>query len=221
MDRDRWQKIQALFHAARELPTADRAAYVDRESAGDAALAFAVHAALANDLPFARVGPYQLQQLVGEGGMAVVYLAVHEQWNTRAAIKIPRDALISRDRMERFYLEQRLLAQMQHPFIARIYEAGALPDSTPWFAMEYIEGQPITRFCDGNRLSVRDRIELFRSVCEAVAYAHTENVIHRDLKPSNILVTPAGVVKLLISASPNRSKKPLLHRRSHVLACIP
>ena len=129
--------------------------------------------------------------------MGVVYLAERDDLGTVAAIKILRDAWLSPSRRERFASEQRTLAQLNHPFIARLYDAGTLADGTPWFVMEYVEGTPLTEYCRAHATSVVGRVRLFRDVCEAVQHAHRHLVVHRDLKPSNILVGNDGIVKLL------------------------
>ena len=142
-------------------------------------------------------GPYRILELLGEGGMGVVYLAERDDLGNQVAIKILRDAWLSPARRERFASEQRTLAQLNHPYIARLYDADTLPDGTPWFVMEYVEGVPLTEYCRTTRLLHRAPLQLFRAVCEAVQYAHQHAVIHRDLKPSNILVKNDGTVKLL------------------------
>jgi eukaryotic-like serine/threonine-protein kinase len=144
-----------------------------------------------------RIGPYGLLRELGRGGMGVVYLAEREDLEKRVALKLVSGGLASPERVERFLFERRLLAQLEHPHIARVLDAGVRPDGTPWFAMEYVKGEPLDTYCDGRQLSVRDRLVLFEQVCEAVSYAHRNLVVHRDLKPSNILVTEAGEVKLL------------------------
>jgi eukaryotic-like serine/threonine-protein kinase len=149
------------------------------------------------DLPPDQFGPYRIRQVLGEGGMGVVYLGAREDLGSLAAIKILRDAWLSPARRERFASEQRTLAQLNHPSIAHLYDADTLGDGTPWFAMEYVEGSPLTTYCSAHALSIPDRLRLFRQVCEAVQHAHQHLVVHRDLKPSNILVAPDGVVKLL------------------------
>jgi serine/threonine-protein kinase len=148
-------------------------------------------------LPMPEFGPYTLIRLLGEGGMGLVYLAERRDLGTLVAIKILRDAWLSPARRERFAAEQRTLAQLNHPSIARLYDADALPDGTPWFAMEYVEGVQLTEYCKLRGCSIETRLQLFRSVCEAVQYAHSEAVIHRDLKPSNILVKDDGTIRLL------------------------
>lgn len=129
--------------------------------------------------------------------MGVVHLAERDDLGSRVAIKLLRDSSLSPARRERFAAEQRMLAQLNHPSIARLYDADALEDGTPWFAMEYVDGLPLTEYCARNSLTVDQRLQLFREVCEAVQHAHRHAVIHRDLKPSNILVTADGTVKLL------------------------
>ncbi len=143
------------------------------------------------------MGPYRVLRLLGEGGMGVVYLVEREDVGGRAALKLLRDAWVSPSRRARFLAEQRTLAQLDHPGIAQLHDAGTLPDGTPWFAMEYVEGVPLTEYCRAHGSGLGERLRLFRAVCEAVQHAHRHAVIHRDLKPSNILVKADGAVKLL------------------------
>jgi eukaryotic-like serine/threonine-protein kinase len=147
-----------------------------------------------------QIGPYRLLELLGEGGMGVVYLAERTDIGGRVAIKLLRDAWLSPMRRQRFRIEQSTLAQLNHPSIARIYDSNTLEDGTPWFVMEYAAGLPLTEYWQNSALAgarLRDCLLLFRRVCEAVQYAHSHAIIHRDLKPSNILVTSEGQVKLL------------------------
>jgi eukaryotic-like serine/threonine-protein kinase len=223
MDTARWERVQTLFHAAADLSTGERGTFLKDACQDDETLVADVVAMLEEDASGASVldrdvanlahsiigggdppsiaarefGPYRIGRLLGEGGMGVVYLAERDDLGSLAAIKILRDAWLSPARRERFRSEQRTLAQLNHPSIARLYDADTLPDGTPWFAMEYVEGLPLTGYCRQHQSSVRDRLQLFRSVCEAVQYAHEHAIIHRDLKPSNILVKPDGTVKLL------------------------
>src|SRR3984957_10465327 len=143
------------------------------------------------------IGPYRILRLLGEGGMGVVYLAERSDLGTQVAVKVLRDAWLSPARRERFGTEQRTLAQLNHPSIARLYDADVLDDGTPWFVMEYVDGVPLTHYCRELDCSVKERLQLFRSVCEAVQHAHSHAVIHCDLKPSNILVKKDGSVRLL------------------------
>jgi eukaryotic-like serine/threonine-protein kinase len=222
MDPDRWEHIQALFHKAADLEPAGQRAFVEAEAAGDRALADVVIAMLEQDrgsspildagvdglaqqvldpahpgLPQAAFGPYRLVEVLGEGGMGVVYRGVRDDVGGVAAIKVLRDAWLSPARREHFVSEQRTLAQLAHPAIAALYDADTLADGTPWFAMEYVDGVPLTHYCAAAGCGIDDRLRLFRAVCDAVQHAHRHLVVHRDLKPSNILVTADGRVKLL------------------------
>ncbi|HEV8358416.1 MAG TPA: serine/threonine-protein kinase [Gemmatimonadales bacterium] len=223
MDAARWERIQGLFHRLADLPAVERKHVLELECAHDPELlaevagmleadasggtlldrdlALAAGGVLGGgvppDLPRERFGPYRITGVLGEGGMGVVYLAERSDLGSRAAIKILRDASLSPARRERFASEQRTLAQLNHPGIAGLLDADTLPDGTPWFVMEYVEGMPLTAFCTARGTSVPGRLRLLRSVCEAVQHAHTQAVIHRDLKPSNVLVKPDGTVKLL------------------------
>jgi serine/threonine protein kinase/tetratricopeptide (TPR) repeat protein len=222
MDAARWQRLQTLFHAAAGLSEAEQRTFLDGQCGDDPSLVTDTLALLAEDAggeslldrgiavaavdvlrytPFtpstAKFGPYRIIRILGEGGMGVVYLGTRDDLGTQAAIKILRDAWLSPARRERFASEQRTLAQLNHPLIARLYDADTLPDGTPWFVMEYVEGVPLTEYCTTHSRTIAGRLRLFRDVCEAVQHAHRHLVVHRDLKPSNILVTDDGTVKLL------------------------
>jgi eukaryotic-like serine/threonine-protein kinase len=210
----RWERIQSLFHRALELPEGERLHYLAGQCPDDRELLAEVQALLGADAAGAltqpdlsqlarqvldgsvpvlrRIGPYRIIRVVGQGGMGVVYLGERDDLNSRVAIKVLRDAALSPARRERFRREEQTLAQLNHPSIARLYDADVLPDGTPYFVMEYVEGVPLTRYCEARRCSIRERLRLFRAVCEAVQYAHRHAVVHRDLKPSNILVGEAG-----------------------------
>ena len=138
-----------------------------------------------------RIGPYDIIQLLGEGGMGVVYEAEETApVRRRVALKLVRAGLDdARDVLARFDAERRAIAVMNHPGIARVLQAGSTETGEPYFAMELVRGLPLTEYCDTKRLAVRDRLLLFIGICEAVQHAHQKGVIHRDLKPSNILVT--------------------------------
>ncbi|MEP6495431.1 MAG: serine/threonine-protein kinase [bacterium] len=222
MDASRWERLQTLFHAAADLPSDEQRSYLasacdDDPSLADEALALLAADARGNPVldrgiatlahevvgwasyapPASHFGPYRVTRVLGEGGMGVVYFAERDDLGTVAAIKILRDAWLSPARRERFASEQRTLAQLNHPLIARLYDADTLPDGTPWFVMEYVEGETLTEYCRTHAASMEQRLRLFRDVCEAVQHAHRHLVVHRDLKPSNILVTGEGGVKLL------------------------
>ncbi len=223
MDSARWDRIQTLFHEAVELPESQRQAFLQNACADDDALIAEVLAMLREDQRGASLldsdvanlaqslvgngarptpvpqefGPYRLGRMLGEGGMGVVYLAERADLGSLVAIKILRDAWLSPARRERFLSEQRTLAQLNHPSIARLYDADTLPDGTPWFVMEYVDGLPLTEYWGKRESTIAERLRSFRAVCEAVQHAHEHAIIHRDLKPSNILVTAEGTVKLL------------------------
>jgi serine/threonine-protein kinase len=222
MDRDRWERIQSAFHDVVDRPESDRAALLKAACGGDEGLMADVAALLQEDarsasmldrdltgiahqvldsplksLPLEEFGPYRIKGVLGEGGMGVVYLAEREDLGSLVAIKILRDAWLSPARLARFESEQRTLANLNHPSIARLYDADCLTNGTPWFVMEFVEGSPLTDYCRARECPIEERLRLFRSVCEAVQYAHSQAIIHRDLKPSNILVKKDGTVKLL------------------------
>ena len=139
-----------------------------------------------------QIGPYRLVSLLGRGGFGSVWLAEQERpIRRRVALKLIKRGMDSEEVLARFRAEQQALALMDHPNIARVFEAGTTPDGRPFFAMEMVEGETITRFCDGHNLSIPERLRLFLQVCAAVNHAHQKGVIHRDLKPSNILVALA------------------------------
>src|SRR5215813_5810399 len=134
-------------------------------------------------------GRYQILRSVGEGGMGTVYMAEQvEPIRRRVALKVVKLGMDTAQVLARFNNERQALAIMDHPNIAQIFDAGATAKGRPYFVMEYIEGAPITQYCDGKRMTTRDRLALFLAVCRAVQHAHQKGVIHRDLKPSNVLV---------------------------------
>jgi serine/threonine protein kinase len=203
---------EALFHAARALPPADRAAYLaqqcpdaetrrrieellaghDRDngpldSPGTGAY---VSAGSAADAVGAQIGSYKLLQLIGEGGMGAVYMAEQSGPVRRmVALKLIKPGMDSRQVLARFEAERQALALMDHQNIARVFDAGVTSDGRPYFVMELIKGEPITKYCDDNHLTPKERLELFVPVCQAVQHAHQKGIIHRDIKPSNVLVT--------------------------------
>ena len=180
MDATRWARVQTLFHAAADMPAAEQRDYLESQCADDPSLVGETLSLLDEDArgasmldhgvaaiaqrhvrplsssgaPSQSFGPYRLTRMLGEGGMGVVYLGEREDLGTVAAVKILRDAWLSPARRERFAAEQRTLAQLNHPLIARLYDAGTLSDGTPWFVMEYVEGVPLTTYCRTHTLSV-------------------------------------------------------------------
>jgi tetratricopeptide (TPR) repeat protein/predicted Ser/Thr protein kinase len=220
IDAVRWQRIQSLFHDALQRSPEERAAFLAEACADDPSLASDVASLLATDarrtslldrplgdvahdvldgsVPhLERVGSYRIERVLGHGGMGVVYLGVRDDLGSRAAVKVLRDASLSPLRRERFSAEQRTLAQLDHPSIARLLDAGTLADGTPYFIMEYVDGDALTAYCARHSAGIEQTLRLFLEVCHAVQYAHSRAVVHRDLKPSNIMVTGSGSIKLL------------------------
>src|SRR5450755_3618568 len=222
---ERWARVKELFEAAVDLDPNQRTALLDKECGGDEALrdeiesllksdertdGFIEHPAFAlpGDLfpddmeePFVgrQFGAYQLISEIGRGGLGAVYLAAraNDEYRKQVAIKVIRRGLDTDDIIRRFRNERQILAQLDHPNIARLIDGGTTDDGLPYFVMEYVNGEPINAYCDANVLPTAERLQLFRKVCAAVSYAHQNLVIHRDLKPANIRVTAEGEPKLL------------------------
>jgi len=146
-----------------------------------------------------RIGPYQIVREIGRGGMGVVYLAVRadDEYHRQVAIKFAWPGQGSSEMLRRFRQERQILANLDHPNIARLLDGGTTEDGLPYVVMEYIAGAPITDYCDQHKLNITERLKLFLTVCSAAAYAHRNLIIHRDLKPSNILVAADATPKLL------------------------
>jgi serine/threonine protein kinase/Tol biopolymer transport system component len=197
------QEHQDLAQTMRDvlLPSAARLAEIERLATLPELLAATKTEALfASGLQAgARVGPYELIRALGGGGMAEVWLARRADgaFRREVALKLPALHRLRADLEQRFARERDILASLEHPHIARLYDAGVDPNGLPYLSMEYVEGSPLTDWCDAHRLGIRARLELFLQMLEAVQYAHEKQVIHRDLKPSNVLVTKSGQVRLL------------------------
>lgn len=217
--------VERLFHEALALPPEERAAFLAAHApdeatrievlellAEDADLAAPLRAApdafaaaaglvaaddVAPPLTGRTLGPYRILEPIGQGGMGTVYRAVREDLGNQVALKVIRGAMGDPARLARFRQEQRVLARLEHDHIARLIDVGVAPDETPFLVMEYVQGTPITDWCDERGLDVEARLRLFLDVCDAVAYAHRHAVVHRDIKPSNVLVTTDGRAKLL------------------------
>lgn len=146
-----------------------------------------------------RIGPYEISRELGRGGMGTVFLAVRadDQYRKEVAIKIVNRGMDTDTILRRFMMERQILANLEHPNIAGLLDGGSTADGLPYFVMEYVDGHPITEYCDNASFTNTERLELFRQVCAALQYAHQNLVVHRDIKPSNILVTAEGVPKLL------------------------
>jgi eukaryotic-like serine/threonine-protein kinase len=224
LNPERWQQIEQVFQAAVEIEPAERTAFLERACSGDLDLLREVESLLAKEneadtllttvisaaaqslseveadnLVGRRIGPYRVTGLIGEGGMAEVVRATRDddEYQKQVAIKLVKRGMATNFMLGRFRHERQILASLEHPHIARLLEGGTTDEGFPYLVMEYIEGQPITDYCSSRKLSIKQRLNLFRNVCEAVQYAHRNLVIHRDLKPSNILVTTDCVPKLL------------------------
>jgi serine/threonine-protein kinase len=146
-----------------------------------------------------QLGAYRTLKAIGRGGMGNVYLAerVDGQFRHRVAIKIVPGGLQDEEAVERFRHERQILARLEHPGIARLLDGGVSADGRPYLVMEYVEGEPLTRYCDSRRLGIDARLRLFRAVCLAVEHAHQNLIVHCDLKPSNVLASADGSVRLL------------------------
>ena len=222
---ERWVRIKELFEAAVNLDPNQRTALLDEECGGDETLRGEIESLLKSDertedfierpafaIPHdlfpdnveepvvgREFGAYQVIREIGRGGLGAVYLAARadDEYRKQVAIKLVRRGLDTEDILRRFRNERQILAQLDHPNIARLIDGGTTGDGLPYFVMEYVNGEPINAYCDANALPTTERLKLFRKVCAAVTYAHQNLVIHRDLKPSNILVTQEGEPKLL------------------------
>ena len=228
MNPERWHRIDELFRTVADRPLAERDAHLTQVCGGDEELRREVlellsheaaddflqdpikHATLAvtaeapDDLLGRRMGPYRLTRLIGRGGMGAVYEAVRDdgQFDQRVALKLIKRGTDSDFVRMRFLRERRILAALDHPHIARLFDGGTTPDGLPYFVMEFVAGEAITEYCRRRELSLEAKLKLFRAVCAAVQHAHQNLVVHRDLKPGNILVTPSpdgkgGTPKLL------------------------
>src|SRR5438874_6948402 len=223
--RKHWEKVQALFEQALELPETERAKFLEQKCIGDDALRREVESLLDSHAsagafiderslffseedfqngdeavpPGQLIGAYRIVREIGRGGMGAVYLAerADEQYQKQVAIKLIKRGMDTDSVLRHFRNERQILASFDHPNIARLFDGGTTDDGVPYFVMEYVEGLPINEYCSAHGLSVVDRLKLFREACAAVSYAHRHTVIHRDIKPSNILVTDEGVPKLL------------------------
>ncbi|HWZ99701.1 MAG TPA: protein kinase [Candidatus Dormibacteraeota bacterium] len=226
MTPERWQQIKKVLEVALALDTAERGPYLDKTCANDADLRQEVESLLAShqptgknilDEPLAnilaaepaparhamgtgqRIGAYKIIEEIGRGGMGEVYRAVRAdgEFTKEVALKTVRGGFDVASVVERFRNERQILASLDHPNIARLYDGGTSDEGIPYLVMELVDGVLIDSYCDADKLNITRRLELFVQVCSAVQYAHQRLVIHRDIKPGNILVTKEGVPKLL------------------------
>jgi eukaryotic-like serine/threonine-protein kinase len=221
----RWQQVDRLLEAALELPAAERTAFLAQVCDGDEELRQEVWSLLAGGeqaedffeaspvdavaemlrqaeavyAPGSKIGPYRILRELGRGGMGLVLLAVRadDAFQKQVAIKLVSPGPLQSEMLRRFRRERQILADLEHPNIARLLDGGTTEQGWPYVVMEYVEGVPLTHYCHAQQQTLTERLHLFREICAAVQYAHQRLVIHRDLKPANILVTRDGAVKLL------------------------
>ncbi|MBL8257582.1 serine/threonine-protein kinase [Pseudoxanthomonas japonensis] len=241
MDVERWKRLSPLLDVLLELEPEARAEQLEILRADDPDTAREVEKLLALEeegegfidqplvdkpgqlKPGMRVGPYQLESLLGEGGMGMVWLATRADglYQRRVALKLLRPGLADPNLRLRFTREREILARLEHRNIARLLDAGIGGEGQPYLALEYVEGVSITDYCQANNISLEERLSLFLQICEAVSHAHANLIVHRDLKPSNILVTPSGDVRLLdfgIAKLLDDSEPAPVHPRTEVRA---
>ena len=225
MTPERWKEVEAVFEHALELPINERTAFVQKSSNGDDELRREVESLLESHAqagsfidkrslffsdeevgekseilsPGELIGSYRILREIGRGGMGAVYLAerADQEYEKQVAIKLIKRGMDTDAVLRHFRNERQILASFDHPNIARLFDGGTTDDGLPYFVMEYVEGLPINEYCAAHKISVVERLKLFREVCAAVSYAHRHTVIHRDIKMSNILVTSEGTPKLL------------------------
>ena len=221
MTPERWARIQELFHQALEQGKKAHAwleaTCEDEALRGEVLTLLAAHEQVDDSLERAvgdafalateedneperqHIGPYRVLRELGRGGLSTVYLAERDddEFHRQVAIKVVKRGMDTRDILSRLRRERQILATLDHPYIARLFDGGSTEDGLPYFVMEAIDGDPIDAWCDAQRLPIKARLELFRKVCTAVQYAHQNLVVHRDIKPGNLLVTADGTPKLL------------------------
>ena len=218
---EKWDEVKELFAVALDVDPGKRSAFLRKACAGDDSLRAEVESLLSSfdsaptfleDSPAAdlvsaqsraltgkRIGAYRILREIGQGGMAVVYLAerADDEYCKRVAIKMLKPGTGRDEILRRFRIERQALAALDHPSIVRLLDGGSTEEGLPYLIMEHVDGVRIDEYCDAHKLPITERLQLFRAVCIAVQYAHENLVIHRDLKPSNILITKQGVVRLL------------------------
>jgi eukaryotic-like serine/threonine-protein kinase len=220
MTAEQFRRLEQLYDAASVLDPAERRRFVDEHCSDDeevhrellaafrdggSGLTALVERAAASavedtaDAVGRRMGPYQIVRPIGHGGMGAVYLAARDddQFHKEVAIKTLKFELDGGPSVARFRHERQILAHLEHPNIARLLDGGTTEHGTPFIVLEYVRGVQIVEWCTRERLSIEQRLRLFRQVCDAVTYAHQHLIVHRDIKPGNILVTADGVPKLL------------------------
>ncbi|MHC4711131.1 MAG: serine/threonine-protein kinase [Planctomycetota bacterium] len=214
MNGDRRRRAEELFQLAVDQPVPGRAEFIARQSGADPVLRGDVEQLLRayetdaggfmgtpaggaptdlGERPGDLIGPYKLLSLLGQGAFGDVYVAEQTGPVRRnVALKIVKLGMDTRQVVARFEAERQALALMEHPHIAKVFEAGSTESGRPYFVMEHVPGVPITEYCDRHRLSIKQRLRLFLLVCDAIQHAHQKGIIHRDVKPSNVLVKVVG-----------------------------
>ncbi|MGA8029838.1 MAG: serine/threonine-protein kinase, partial [Bryobacteraceae bacterium] len=222
MDAARWRQVKSVLEEALEAPPDKREGFVTETCAGDSALCHEVKELLAFtqraddllpddgldlasleaepafDVP-ARAGPYRIIREIGRGGMGVVCLAQRDdgEYERLVALKLIGTGTHATKFAKLFWRERQILAKLDHPNIARLLDGGTTEAGQPYYAMEFVDGEPLDQYSKRRSLSLREKLELFLAICSAVSYAHRNLIIHRDLKPRNVLVSEDGVPKLL------------------------
>ena len=224
MTPERWQQVKSVLQQVLDISPPHRAAFLEGACEGDESLRLEVESLLEGESAGAegflevplwtsavfesalsdswvgrRIGAYEVGALIGEGGMGSVYRGTRadEQYEKQVAIKVVRQGLGTGFALAQFRAERQILANLDHPHIARLLDGGTTEGGLPYLVMELVDGEPIDQYCNARKLSIDERLRLFLRVCSGVQYAHQHLVIHRDLKPGNILVTPDGTPKLL------------------------
>lgn len=223
MEAERYRRMDSIFEAALDLPVEERDAFLATACGNDDELRQAIERLIELDGEAAdfmsqplkpppdlsgepeledhserRLGPYLLLRRLGHGGMGAIYLAERQdEYHQQVAVKIMHRGFVSEEMQLRFRTERQALARLEHPNIARLYDGGTSEDGLPYLVMELIDGSPIDRYCDRQRLSLARRLRLFQKLCSGVDHAHRNLLVHRDIKPTNVLVTAAGTPKLL------------------------
>jgi serine/threonine protein kinase/tetratricopeptide (TPR) repeat protein len=244
-EKEKWDQVKEIFSQALERQPEERSTFLRQACAGDDSLRAEIESLLSSfdgasnfleEFPAAdllsaqsqlltekmagkRIGAYRILREIGQGGMAVVYLGERDDQNYRkqVAIKMVKPGIDTEQILNRFRNERQTLATLDHSNIVKLLDGGSSEDGSPYLVMEHVEGPPIDQYCDENKLSIDERLRLFREVCSAVQYAHEKLVIHRDLKPSNILIASGGVPRLLDFGiakllNPDCSQTPLVTR---------
>lgn len=210
-----WQKVKEVFYQTLDLPESEREDFLaicdeslrlevlellksNQEAENFISQPAIIEFGLSEDkLVGKQIGEYRIVKAIGVGGMGKVYLAERDGFEQKFALKLIKRGMDTEAVLKRFVRERQILSRLEHPNIARLLNVGSTAEGLPYFVMEYIEGESITKFCEAHQLSTKERLEIFQKVCYAVSYAHQNLVVHRDIKPSNILVTIDGTPKLL------------------------